>query len=117
MPNGYNTIIGERGFRISGGQAQRLALARAFIKNAQILVLDEPTSQLDLKTELYLQEEMKKHFVERNVLVIAHRLNTIVDADKIVVLKEGRIVGEGIHMQLLENNPFYSSLFIKKGEN
>ena len=101
LPDKYETIIGESGARLSGGQAQRLALARAFLKDSPILILDEPTSSLDPETESLLEESTRKLMQGRTVITIAHRLNTIFKSDKIIVLDEGRIIEQGTHGELI----------------
>ena len=101
FPAGYDTPIGERGARLSGGQAQRIALARAFLKDAPLLLLDEPTSNLDPETEALLQDAMHSLMQDRTVLIIAHRLNTVAGADQILVLDGGRVVEHGTHQALV----------------
>jgi ATP-binding cassette subfamily C protein CydCD len=110
LPAGYETLVSEGGARLSGGEAQRLALARAFLKNAPILILDEPTSSLDPQTEALLEDSVRLIMQNRTVLTIAHRLNTIFRADQIIVLDEGRVAESGTHAQLMNNNGIYSRL-------
>ena len=102
LPNGYQAEIGEGGMKLSGGQRQRIALARAFLKNAPILILDEATSSLDSKAENLIQEALKRLMQGRTTITIAHRLSTIQSADKIVVFDNGEIVENGNHQELLQ---------------
>ena len=113
LPQGYDTIVGERGTRLSSGQAQRIALARAFLKNAPFLILDEATSNLDPEIESLIQDATDKLMQGSTVLIIAHRLSTVKNADKIIVLDKGRIIEQGTHNQLITNNKLYSNL-VKK---
>lgn len=110
MPEGYQTIIGDRGSRLSGGQRQRLSIARAVLKNPPILILDEATSALDSESERLVQEALEHLMTQRTTLVVAHRLSTIKHADLICVVHEGRIVERGTHEQLLSLNGYYTKL-------
>jgi len=111
MPQGYETILGDRGFRLSGGEKQRITIARAILRNPPILILDEATSQLDSQSEKYVQEALDKLMEGKTVICIAHRLSTIKKAKKIVVLESGRIVGLDAHDNLLRNCPLYRKLY------
>lgn len=111
FPNGYDTVVGERGARLSGGQKQRLALARAFLRNAPILILDEATSALDSESEAVIQLALKKLVVGKTVLIIAHRFSTIRDASRIIVFEQGEIAATGTHAELYRSNALYKSLF------
>jgi subfamily B ATP-binding cassette protein MsbA len=111
MPKDYDTFIGDRGFRLSGGEKQRLTIARAILKNPPILILDEATSQLDSESEKYVQVALDKLMQGRTVIAIAHRLSTIMKADKIVVLEHGKIMGVGRHDDLLFSCPLYRRLY------
>jgi ATP-binding cassette subfamily C protein CydD len=110
LPQGYDTQIGERGSRLSGGEAQRLAIARAFLKDAPLLILDEPTSSLDPTSEALIRAALERLMHDRTVLVVAHRLNTIYTADRIAVLENGRLVEVGYHGALLERGGLYARL-------
>jgi len=111
LPQGYDTVIGESGLRLSGGQRQRLAIARALLKNAPILILDEATSQLDSQSEALVQKALYNLMQGRTTLVIAHRLSTVMKADRIVVMEAGRLVEEGSHDQLLALGGTYKRLY------
>ena len=111
FPQGYDTIVGERGARLSGGQKQRLALARAFLRNAPILILDEATSALDSESEASVQQALKQLVIGKTVFIIAHRFSTIRDATMILVFDQGRIVASGTHAELYANNILYKSLY------
>ena len=111
LPNGYETVVGERGSLLSGGQKQRLALARAFLRNAPILILDEATSALDSQSEQFIQEALQKLVVGKTVLIIAHRFSTIRDASMILVFDRGQIAATGTHASLYATNALYKSLY------
>jgi subfamily B ATP-binding cassette protein MsbA len=111
MPQGYDTVIGEKGFRLSGGEKQRLSIARAILKNAPILILDEATSSLDAESESLVQAALANLMQNRTVLVIAHRLGTIRRANRIAVLEDGRITAIGPHEELLTTSPTYARLY------
>jgi ATP-binding cassette, subfamily B, bacterial MsbA len=111
MPDGYDTVIGEKGFRLSGGERQRLAIARAILKNAPVLILDEATSALDAESESLVQAALANLMEDRTVIVIAHRLSTVRRANRIVVLENGRITGIGSHEELLQTSATYQKLY------
>ena len=114
QPNGFDTIIGEKGVRLSGGQRQRIAIARAILKNPSILILDEATSSLDTESEFLVQKAIDNLMEDRTVLVIAHRLTTVENADTIVVMKDGKIADSGSHKNLLEKDGVYTRLYKKQ---
>ncbi|MBN2304400.1 MAG: thiol reductant ABC exporter subunit CydD, partial [Anaerolineae bacterium] len=114
LPDGYNTPIGEQGARLSGGQAQRIALARAFLKDAPLLLLDEATANLDPDTEALIQDAIRILLHDRTAVIIAHRLRTVQDADQIVVLDQGRVVDTGTHTELLARSGPYRRLVTAK---
>ncbi len=111
LPHGYDTVVGERGYRLSGGEKQRLALARVILKDPRILVLDEATSHLDSQSEALIQDALEKIMAGRTSIVIAHRLSTILAADQILVMDRGQIVEQGTHRSLLEQGGLYAQLY------
>lgn len=111
LPNGYDTLVGERGYRFSGGEKQRIAIARVILKNPRILVLDEATSALDSRSEALIQAALEPLLQDRTSIVIAHRLSTILAADMILVMDQGRIVEHGTHAELLERDGLYATLY------
>jgi subfamily B ATP-binding cassette protein MsbA len=111
LPQGYDSTIGERGCRLSGGQRQRVAIARALLKNPDILILDEATSDLDTESEYYVQKALENLMKTRTTLVIAHRLSTVINADKILVFDDGRLVDSGHHEELIKRDGIYKVLF------
>jgi subfamily B ATP-binding cassette protein MsbA len=110
MPDGYDTMVGERGLTLSGGQRQRIGIARALIRNAPILILDEPTAALDTESEKLVMEALERLMKGRTVITIAHRLSTIRDAHKIIVLKDGVVAEQGTHDELVAKNGIYAEL-------
>ena len=106
----YDTVIGEKGLKLSGGQRQRLCIARAIYKDPPILILDEATSSLDSESEKIVQNAIEKVMMNRTSIIIAHRLSTIKNADRIIVIDQGKIIGIGKHKDLIEKNPMYSKL-------
>ncbi len=111
LPDGYDSQVGERGVRLSGGERQRIAIARAFIKDAPVLILDEPTSSIDSRTELVIIDALDRLMVGRTTFIIAHRLSTVRRADKILVVEKGRVVEQGTHAELLARAGLYAQLY------
>ena len=117
LPMGYDTIIGENGKTLSGGERQRLSIARAFLKDAPVILLDESTASIDPENETKIQEAIGKLIKDKTVLIIAHKLRSIVECDKIVVLKEGYLVEEGTHNELLKRSGLYHRLYSLQNES
>ena len=111
LPDGYDTVVGERGYRLSGGERQRVAIARVILKDPRILVLDEATSHLDSLSEALIQDALEHVMEGRTSLVIAHRLSTILAADVILVMDQGQLVERGTHDELLARGGLYTSLY------
>ncbi|MEG0381357.1 MAG: ATP-binding cassette domain-containing protein, partial [Kurthia sp.] len=111
FPNGYDTLVGERGVKLSGGQKQRVAIARVFLKNPPILILDEATSALDLESEALIQESLDRLAHNRTTLIVAHRLSTITHADKIMLIDHGELKESGTHQELMGQRGLYHDLF------
>jgi ATP-binding cassette subfamily B protein len=116
LPQGYDSLVGERGLKLSGGEKQRVAIARTILKSPPILMLDEATSALDSHTEKEIQDALERVARDRTSLVIAHRLSTVVHADNIIVLDQGRIVEQGTHLELLARGGLYASLWARQRE-
>jgi ATP-binding cassette subfamily B protein len=113
---GYDTMVGERGLKLSGGEKQRIAIARALLKNPKIFIFDEATSALDTKTEKLIEKSLKKLANKNTTLVIAHRLSTIIDSDKIIVLSDGMVAEEGTHSYLLKSKGLYAEMWMRQQE-
>jgi len=111
LPDGMSTVVGERGLKLSGGEKQRVAIARTLLKNPPILILDEATSSLDTLTEKEIKVSLNNLAKKRTSIIIAHRLSTIVDADKILVFEKGKIIEQGTHIQLLKKKGLYADMW------
>ena len=111
LPEGYDSTVGERGLKLSGGEKQRIAIARTVLKKPQVLIFDEATSALDSKSEQAILKELREVAQNRTTLVIAHRLSTIIDADQILVMDQGRIIESGTHKELLTKNEAYAHMW------
>ena len=111
LKNGYDTIVGEGGVTLSGGQRQRLAIARALILKTEIILFDEATSALDNETQYEIQKSIHNMQGEYTILIIAHRLSTVINSDRLILIDNGRVAGEGTHQELLKDNPIYQKLY------
>ena len=114
LENGYDTVIGESGSSVSGGERQRIAVARAILKDAPIILLDEATASLDIENESLVQQSINELVKGKTIIIVAHHLNTIKNADKIVVIDDKKVVEEGTHTQLMEKKGLYSELWKKQ---
>ena len=114
LPQGYDTMVGERGLKLSGGEKQRVAIARTLLKDPQLLILDEATSALDSRTEAAIQETLGRLAERRTTIIVAHRLSTIVHADEIVVMEKGRIVERGTHASLVAEGGLYAEMWARQ---
>lgn len=114
LPSGYDTVVGSRGLSLSGGERQRLVIAQAILRDTQIVLLDEPTSALDARTENLLQNQLEKFFVGKTVMIVAHRLSTLQNVDKIMVVVDGEILEMGTHLELMQNKKIYYELYSKQ---
>ncbi|MBT5690575.1 MAG: ATP-binding cassette domain-containing protein, partial [Opitutae bacterium] len=116
LPDGYDTLLGEKGSRLSGGQIQRIAIARALLRNAPILILDEATSALDAESEHTIQQALQNLVKDKTVFIIAHRFSTISLANRILVFEEGRIIADGAHDQIIKDCDLYRRLHERQGD-
>jgi ATP-binding cassette subfamily B protein len=116
MPEGYDTVVGERGYTLSGGQRQRIAIARALLVNPPVLILDDATSAIDVTVEQRIHESLRGLMRGRTTLIVAHRLSTIGLADRVVLVEDGRIVADGTHTSLLETEPRYARVLASRNE-
>ena len=115
LEDGYDTLVGENGAKLSGGERQRLSIARAFLKNSPIIILDEISSALDVENEMNIQESLNHLIKDKTVIIISHRLKSIENVNKIVVMKDGKVECEGKHSYLLEHSPTYRVMIEKSG--
>ncbi len=111
LPDGYDTVVGQRGVNLSGGQKQRIAIARALLIDPAVLILDDSTSAVDVETEARIQDALEETRGRRTSLVIAQRISTVLNADKILVLDDGRVAAQGTHRELLETSPIYREIY------
>jgi ATP-binding cassette subfamily B protein len=111
FPSGYDSIVGQRGVNLSGGQKQRIAIARALLVKPKILILDDSTSSVDVETEIKIEKALETLMKNRTSFVIAQRISTVLNADKILILESGRIVAEGTHSELVQSSPIYQEIY------
>lgn len=116
LPNKYNTIIGEGGVNLSGGQKQRIAIARTLLINTKVILFDEATSALDNESQEYIKQTIDNLIIDHTVIIVAHRLSTIVDADVIHVIDSGKLASSGTHKELLDKSPIYRSLYTTESQ-
>ena len=114
LPDKYDTLVGEGGLTLSGGQRQRLAIARALLKNTDVILLDEATSALDNETQGEIKKAINNMKGSYTIIIVAHRLSTVIDSDRIILVDKGKIVGEGSHKELMKNNSLYQNLYEKE---
>lgn len=114
MPEQYDTVVGEGGVMLSGGERQRLAIARALLKKSEIILFDEATSSLDNQTQRDIQQAINNMRGEYTILIIAHRLSTVINSDRIIVIDDGKVAAEGTHKELYKNNHLYKNLYEKE---
>ena len=114
MPDKYDTVVGEGGLTLSGGQRQRLAIARALLKNNDIILLDEATSALDNETQGEIKKAINNMKGSYTIIIVAHRLSTVIDSDRIILIDKGKVMGEGTHKELMKNNSLYQNLYDKE---
>jgi subfamily B ATP-binding cassette protein MsbA len=117
LKNGYETLVGENGIKLSGGQKQRLSIARAFLKNSPIILLDEATSSLDSDSEEKISKALNELTKNKTTLIISHKLSTIITCEKIYIINNGEIIGEGTHLELIKNSSYYRNLYDKQSLN
>jgi ATP-binding cassette subfamily B protein len=117
LPNGYNTIIGEGGVNLSGGQKQRIAIARTLLLNTKIILFDEATSALDNESQKYIKQTIDSLVKNHTIIIVAHRLSTIEDADVINIIDKGKLVDQGTHKELLEKSKIYKTLYTNTTSN
>jgi ABC-type multidrug transport system fused ATPase/permease subunit len=111
LPQGYDTLVGERGVKLSGGQKQRICIARAFLANPRVLLLDEATASVEPESEALIQAALERLMQDRTTIIVTHRLSLVRDCDRILVIDEGRVIESGRHEQLIEQNGWYARMY------